>query len=125
MIHNSNKNINYNEISHNFIQYYYNLIDSHNTDISKLYKNYSCMNFCKQEYTGDTIFLKYLEIYKNCIKHTIETISAIPDGNRRINILVTGVVCINNINYKFTQFFHLCLLDDNRYWIKSTIFSLV
>jgi hypothetical protein len=121
----SNKNMNYNEIAQNFIKYYYDLVDNHNVNIQNLFKNYSCMTFCNQEYKGDTILLKYQEIYKHLTKHVIENIHAIPDGNRRINILVTGILYIDNIPRKFTQFFHLCILDDNSYWIKSTMFSLV
>ena len=70
----SNKNINYNEISHNFVKYYYELVDSHNINIQNLFKNYSCMNFCNQEYKGNAIFLKYQEIYNNSTKHIIENI---------------------------------------------------
>ena len=123
----SNKTqIDYNNIGKKFIEYYYNYIENKNIEILKLFKSYSIMKFCGDEFKSNNIITKYSQIFKNNIKHTIQNIHALPDGSRRINIIVTGYIIINGGNKKyFTQYFHLCSLGDGSYWIKDTIFSFI
>lgn len=121
----STTHIDYNMISRQFCQYYYTNVDAKNSEIVKLYKNFSGMNFNGEEYKGESIVGKYKQIYSNNTKHIIQQIQAVPDGSRRINVMVIGDVRVNDQQRKFTQYFHLCWLGDESYWLKDTIFSFI
>lgn len=119
--------INYNAVATEFSKYYYTCLDTKNMEILNLFKSKSMMNFYKEEYKGEYIISKYKQIFENNIKHNIEQIIAIPDGSRRINVMITGTICIGDEAgpKQFTQYFHLCWLGDGQYWIKDTIFTFI
>lgn len=125
--------VDHKSISSQFVKFYFSFLN--NTDSSKkdlwkdLYRDYSKMLFCQQEFKGSAIFSKYRDVVKSGSKHTITQISSVADGSRRINVQVIGKIVFSKDGVKqeklFTQYFQLCWLRDNKYWIASTIFSLI
>lgn len=116
----------YNEIACDFVNWFYDKLDEKDEPIDNMFKSKSTMTFCDEECAGENIIVKYNEICENNTVHKVEQVIADPDGSRRINVLVVGNVSIDNHEpQKFTQYFQLCWLKNDGYWIKDTMFTFI
>ena len=129
-IDNDNQGFNHNpqEIGKQFVNFYYptvmtnpnNLIDSKG---NCLFKHRTCYKIQGQEVIGtNDIISSLFNLLNRGVKYEVYNTDITADGNRRINILVTGRMSIDNLTYNFSEYFHIgCSNKDSDWFIQGAI----
>jgi len=129
---NINQKIDPTIIANNFVNYYYQSIDTNPNNLINgkgqfIYKEKS--EYCIQGLMlkGQTdIFNRLVELNKRGSKHKINSIDVITSGSRRLNILVCGQIQLDGFLYNFTEYFHLANgKSSDDWWIQSSIIRTI
>lgn len=118
---NINNYINIQQTAYNFIDYYYNTINSNFSDLIShdVIKTFTKIKAEGVEYTGDNLFNILAVMSQN--HFDITKIEQLDSGSRRIDILVNGI--INQTNH-FSQTFLICH-NDERWFLKNSIINII
>jgi hypothetical protein len=109
--------INYSRVVEEFIEFYYNtwMTNPSNFISANLITEYSRLLVDDVEYKSSESIIRYLyDIWLNSgLKIELKKVSCLDSGSRRIDIVVNGVICKNDIKYNFTQYFLLAHYNNS------------
>ena len=126
--YNINQKVDYNIIASNFVNFYYHNLDTNLSNLIDvngkfIYKGNS--EYCIQGQiikNQEQIYARLLELNKRGCAHNVHSIDVVTSGSRRLNILVTGQIKLDDFLYSFTEYFHLASgKKENEWWIQSDI----
>tara|TARA_B110000208_G_scaffold191674_1_gene259501 strand:- start:2950 stop:3360 length:411 start_codon:yes stop_codon:yes gene_type:complete len=120
-----------------FIEFYYGILNSHDIEkIGELFKSKSQVIFDGKPCESlENIGELFSQLFRCEINLNIEKISSSNSGTRRFDILVNGVVTINEvqeetsevvqITRQYSQYLHLAYGNDKTFWIQKIIFMII
>ena len=125
---NINQKTDYTQIATNFVNFYYNSLDTNVNNLIDvngkfLFKNNSemCIQGCLSK-GEEQIYHKIIELNNRGCQHQVDSIDVVTSGSRRLNILVTGRIQLDGFLYAFTEYFHLASgKKEDEWWIQSNI----
>ncbi|KAH6842857.1 hypothetical protein B0I37DRAFT_330385 [Chaetomium sp. MPI-CAGE-AT-0009] len=121
-------NVDFEGISKQFVQHYYNTFDANRADLAGLYREGSMLTFESNHSLGAAAIVeKLVGLPFQKVRHQVDTLDSQPTSNGGIIILVTGKLVVdespNPLNY--TQAFHLSQDPAGQWFVANDVFKLI
>ena len=124
----SQLNIDSDEVSLEFINYYYNLINSKNIDeLGTLFKNHTHIKYNDNDYKSlENIGIFFKEMFELIKEIKLIKLSSTCSGTRRFNVLIQGQIILNDDTItNYSEYIQFGQANDKRFWIKDIISNFI
>lgn len=126
---NLNLRTDYTQIGEEFRDVYYNLYDTNFFALDQMYDPKACITFMDDEFAGFTPFLNSVRGPRGIFKfdHSEVKTSTQPIGDSILLVTFTGLVNINNINFKrrYTETLILHKINATQMTIINSVFRMM